>query len=159
MQETKLNQDQIKYFSKSVLCWLATVDINNEPNVSPKEMFLLDDRQKLLIANIASPNSIKNIKINNSVCVSLLDIYTQKGIKLKGKARIIDDKEVDFIDKYKLITGAFSEKFPFSSIIEIQIQKVENIFAPSYVLFPEETTEESQIQSAIKTYESKLDIS
>ncbi|WP_366100586.1 pyridoxamine 5'-phosphate oxidase family protein [Flavobacterium sp.] len=33
------NQEVIKSIEQSVLCWLATSDEDNFPNVSPKEMF------------------------------------------------------------------------------------------------------------------------
>ena len=46
----------------SVLCWLATVDDHGMPNVSPKEIFCCHGERELLIANIASPQSVRNIK-------------------------------------------------------------------------------------------------
>ena len=67
--EYMFNLEVIKYIEQSVLCWLATSDRDNFPNVSPKEMFTHFEENKLLIANIASPNSIANINVNNKVCV------------------------------------------------------------------------------------------
>ena len=46
---------------RSVLCWLATVDADGQPNVSPKEIFCAIDDVTLLIAEIASPVSRRNI--------------------------------------------------------------------------------------------------
>jgi predicted pyridoxine 5'-phosphate oxidase superfamily flavin-nucleotide-binding protein len=34
-----ITDDVKKYIDQSVLCWLATSNAQNEPNVSPKEMF------------------------------------------------------------------------------------------------------------------------
>jgi len=45
----------------SVLCWLATVDAQGQPHVSPKEVFAVFDEQHLVIAHIASPTSVKNV--------------------------------------------------------------------------------------------------
>lgn len=145
-----------KYFNKSVLCWLATVNKNNEPSVSPKEMFMPFETDKILIANIASPNSVSNIITNNSVCVSILDIYVQKGFKMKGRARIITLDDKDFEVKSILLKSNFTDKFSFKSIIEVTIDRIERIMAPSYHLFPDETTEESQVTSALETYEKAL---
>ncbi len=74
-----LNQEVKKYIDKSVLCWLATSNEDNEPNVSPKEVFTYRDEKTLLIGDIASPNSVKNIKSNPIVCVSFVEIFVQKG--------------------------------------------------------------------------------
>jgi uncharacterized protein len=140
-----------EYINKSVLCWLATSDKDNYPNVSPKEMFTYLGENKLLIANLASPNSVKNILQNNKVCVSFVDVFVQKGFKIKGEAVFIDEKHLDFEDRKRVITSIYSDKFPINGIIEIEIKKIETIKAPSYILFPE-ITEEQQIDSAMKTY-------
>lgn len=138
-------------FEQSVLCWLATVDNELQPNVSPKEMFVLKDENKLLIANIASPVSVRNIKSNAKVSVSLVDVFRQKGVKLYGLAKIIERDDPEFASAQKLLTDKFSDRFPIRSVIEVEITKVFPILAPSYILFPE-TTEEAQIESARKRY-------
>ena len=68
-----LNQDTINSINDSVLCWLATANENGEPNVSPKEMFIADGTERILIANIASPNSVRNIDANPSVFLNRKD--------------------------------------------------------------------------------------
>jgi predicted pyridoxine 5'-phosphate oxidase superfamily flavin-nucleotide-binding protein len=62
-----------------VLLWLATSNNLGEPNVSPKQLFLFKGRNKLIIANIASPKSLMNILENPNVCVTGIDIWKQKG--------------------------------------------------------------------------------
>ena len=150
-----INNDTKKIIDKSVLCWLATSNKHNEPNVSPKEIFTYQDAQTLLIANVASPNSIENIKDNPNICVSFVDIFVQKGCKIKGVASLINKGNDGFISKLKLLTDLFSDKFPINTIIEVNVKSVVTIQAPSYFLFSE-TTEQSQIESALKTYKIKL---
>lgn len=146
-----INDDIKKYIDKSVLCWLATCDKEFMPSVSPKEIFTYQDDSTLLIANLASPNSIDNIKDNPNVCVSFVDIFIQKGYKIKGTAQIIDRIDLNFSLKVKPLTDLFTDKFPIKSVIEITVTKVEIIKAPSYFLYPE-TTEVSQIANAMTTY-------
>ncbi|TAH24836.1 MAG: pyridoxamine 5'-phosphate oxidase family protein [Cytophagales bacterium] len=149
-----INQAIKKYIDRSVLCWLATSNKQNEPNVSPKELFTYQDDATLLIANIASPNSIENIHFNPIVCVSFIDIFVQKGYKIKGKARLIDKNDIIFEKKVKPLTDLFTNEFPIKSVIEITVTKIESIQAPSYFLYPSRT-EEFQIESAMKTYKVK----
>lgn len=139
------------YIRRSVLCWLATSNENNEPNVSPKEIFTYYGDTTLLVAHIASPNTIENIKVNPNVCISFIDVFVQKGYKIKGIARIIEKADSTYQEKLKVLTDLFSDRFPIRSIIEIEIKKIDTIAAPSYYLYPE-TTEESQVESAMKTY-------
>jgi uncharacterized protein len=145
-----LNKEIIQYIEKSVLCWLATSDKDNFPNVSPKELFT-HFQDKILIANLASPNSIHNIVENSNVCVSFVDVFVQKGFKIKGQAIIISKNETDFETKVKPLIDLYSDTFPIHAVIEITIQKIEPIQAPSYFLYPE-MTEAMQIESAMNTY-------
>jgi predicted pyridoxine 5'-phosphate oxidase superfamily flavin-nucleotide-binding protein len=131
--------------------------MENEPNVSPKEMFTYHNEYSIIIANIASPISVRNILENPKVCVSFVDVLVQKGYKLKGEARIITKEDLDYIEKKLLLVNKFSDSYPFRSIIEIKVDKIDPIIAPSYFLFPETTTEESQIKQAIKTYKMHLE--
>jgi uncharacterized protein len=145
-----LDNEVIKYINQSVLCWLATSDKDNFPNVSPKEMFT-HFQDKILIANLASPNSVNNIVENNKVCVSFVDFFVQKGFKIKGLAKIISKNDIDFETKVKPLIDLYSDKFIIHDVIEITVQKVAPIQAPSYFLYPE-ITEAMQIESAMNTY-------
>jgi len=97
----KLTNEIKEYIKRSVLCWLATVSIKNVPNVSPKEIFIHYKSDKIIIANISSPQTVKNIKQNNNVCLSFIDILVQKGFQIKGKAEIIAKTDSDFEDMEK----------------------------------------------------------
>ncbi len=136
---------------KAVLCWLATSDSDGYPNVSPKELFIVKD-QYILIANIASPQSMKNIGKNPNVCLSILDILVQKGYKIKGTASILTNKNPDFETQTSALKLLAGERFPFKQVIKIDPTSVKPILAPSYLMYPESTTEEGQIESAKKQY-------
>lgn len=98
-----------EFAARSVLCWLAMADAAGRPNVSPKEVFAVFDAERLVIANIASPTSFRNIEINPRVCVGFVDVFARAS-------------------------------------------SVETIIAPSYRLYPLETTEQSQVASALRAY-------
>lgn len=147
----ELTKEIKAYIDRSVLCWLATASKENIPNVSPKEIFTYFRNSKIIIANIASPQSVKNIKQNKNVCVSFIDILVQKGFQIKGKAKIVKNNDIDFSEMERLLTKMTEGKFPFSTITEITIENVKPILAPKYILYPE-TTEKQQIESARKVY-------
>lgn len=147
----ELTTDIKKYIHNSVLCWLATVSSEGVPNVSPKEIFNYYGKKHIIIANIASPQTIKNIKQNKNVCVSFIDILVQKGFQIKGKAEIIGKTDVEFNEMEKIFNKMIGGKFPFASITKISIETTKPIIAPRYILYPK-TTKEEQILSAKKTY-------
>ncbi|EDP72251.1 predicted flavin-nucleotide-binding protein [Flavobacteriales bacterium ALC-1] len=146
-----LTEPVIQSIENSVLCWLATVSVDNIPNVSPKEIFAAYGEEKIIVANIASPQSVKNIKNNADACISFIDILVQKGYQIKGKGRIIDKAQTEFSGMEHILEKMTEGKFPFASIIEIRVTSIKSIIAPKYILYPE-TTEEDQIESAKKMY-------
>ncbi|MDM9630989.1 pyridoxamine 5'-phosphate oxidase family protein [Robiginitalea aurantiaca] len=147
----ELSSEVKEYLDRSVLCWLATASAENVPNVSPKEIFTYFGRDKIIVANIASPQTVRNIGENAKVCVSFIDILVQKGFQVTGKAKITDKADSEFSEMEKILTGMTGGNFPFATITQITVEKVKPIIAPRYMLFPE-TTEKAQIESAKKTY-------
>lgn len=147
----QLNTEIKESINKSVLCWLATTSDQNVPNVSPKEIFNWFGKDKIIVANIASPQTTRNIIQNENVCVSFIDVLIQKGFQLKGKAKIIDNTDFGFLEKENILTEMTGGSFPFTTITEITIEHIKPIIAPKYILYPE-TTEKEQIESAKKAY-------
>jgi len=145
-----LSKEIKKSVEKSVLCWLATSSADNFPNVSPKEIFT-GYEDSIIVANIASPQTVKNIKANPKVCVSFIDILVQKGYQIKGNADIITKKNPEYLKLSSPLTEMTQGKFPFSTIIKIEVTEAKPIIAPSYLFYPN-TTEAEQIESAKKQY-------
>lgn len=152
-----VTEDMKQRIERCVLCWIATADANGVPNVSPKEMFLLRGTDKLLIAHIASPVTVKNIRQNEKVCVSMVDVFVQKGYKFAGTAKIIDKNDGQFSAAKEPIIQKFGTRFPLQAVIEVTIRSVSEIIAPSYRFFPESTTEQGQIERAMEQYQGKTE--
>ena len=146
----KLTPEIHTAIDKSVLCWLATVSSDGTPNVSPKEMFTTFGDQ-IIVANIASPQTIRNIQERSQVCISFVDILVQKGYQLKGSAQIIAKDDAGFSAMEKVLLKMTGELFPFRSITCITIESAKPIIAPRYLLFPD-TKESDQVERARKTY-------
>ncbi len=97
MSDTKILTTEIKRsIDRSVLCWLATASKDGTPSVLPKEIFVAEDDAHLLIAHVASSGSVQNIRSDLNVCVSFIDVFVQKGYKLKGHATLITEIDQAF---------------------------------------------------------------
>jgi len=147
-----LTSEVTEYARRSVLCWLATADETGQPNVSPKEVFAAFDAKHVVIANIASPTSVRNIAANQRVCVSFIDVFVQKGFKLLGHARSVRKADPHFELWAAPLVAKAGSRFPIHSVVVVEVEVIESIQAPSYRLYPTETTEQGQIQAAMLTY-------
>jgi predicted pyridoxine 5'-phosphate oxidase superfamily flavin-nucleotide-binding protein len=137
---------------RSVLCWLATVDDHGQPNVSPKEVWAIADDHHVVVANIASPVSVRNIAQQPLVCLSFVDVLVQKGFKLQGTALNVTPSDLDYANWARPLLLVTGDRFPVHSVVLIQVQSVQPIVAPSYCLYPDTTTEAGQVASARRAY-------
>jgi predicted pyridoxine 5'-phosphate oxidase superfamily flavin-nucleotide-binding protein len=147
-----VSADVLNAANRSVLCWLATVDACGQPNVSPKEIFAAFDTEHLVIAHIASPTSVRNIAANARVCVSFIDVFVQKGFKVSGTARTVSKHDSDFPRWSAPLVAMAGPRFPIQAVIVVRATAIEPILAPGYRLHPADTTEASQVASAMRTY-------
>jgi predicted pyridoxine 5'-phosphate oxidase superfamily flavin-nucleotide-binding protein len=137
---------------RSVLCWLATVDAEGQPNVSPKEVWTIADEQHVVVAHIASPISARNIAQHPQVCLSFVDVFVQKGFKLIGTAREVQANDAAFTDWAEPLLAMVGQRFTIQSVLVVHVKSVSAIVAPSYRFYPDDTTEASQVASAMRTY-------
>ena len=137
---------------RSVLCWLATVDAQGQPNVSPKEVWAIVDDCHVVVANIASPVTARNIAQQAQVCLSFVDVFVQKGFKLVGMARVVRPDAVDFAVWAEPLLAMTGERFPTHNVWVIAVQSSSPIVAPSYWMHPDTSTEAAQISSAMRAY-------
>ncbi len=135
----------------AVLCWLATVDSRGRPNVSPKEIFAAQGDDRLVIADIASANSVRNIRANPAVCVSLIDIFRQRGHKIEGQGEVVAPEQPGFGSLVAPLLRMTGGNFPIRHVIVVHVERTTPILAPSYVLFPERG-EEEMVRDAHRTY-------
>ena len=140
------------YARRSVLCWLATVDAQGQPNVSPKEVWAIVDAQHVVVANIASPVTARNIATQPQVCLSFVDVLVQKGYKLQGTARDVLPDAPDFAQWAAPLQAMVGERFVIRSVLLIAVESSQPIVAPSYWMYPDTTTEEGQVAAAFRTY-------
>lgn len=149
-----LSSEVLKYADRAVLAWLATVDATGCPNVSPKEIFATVEGQYFVIANIASPTSIQNILRNPLICLSFIDVFVQKGFKVKGTAKIVTSGDEHFERWAARLKQMAGTRFRFHSVIVVEPSEICEIVAPSYTLYPGQTTEQSQYDAAKQVYNS-----
>jgi predicted pyridoxine 5'-phosphate oxidase superfamily flavin-nucleotide-binding protein len=150
-----LDQSVRQSLQEAVLCWLATADANGNPRVSPKEIFSAYGDDEIIIANIASPNSVKNLRSNPAVCVSFIHVFKQKGHQVFGTARYLTAKDDGFTERLAPLQALAGDAFQILGIMQIQVSSVAPIVAPSY-RFVADTNEAQMIKAAMSTYGVQL---
>lgn len=137
-----LGPDAIELFRRAVLCWLATADGQGRPSVSPKEIFVPVSATEILIADIASPRSVRNIHGRAAVCVAAIDVFEQTGFQAYGEARVVDQADPGFEALAAPLRALAGPRFPVRAVIQVEVQMVSPILAPSLWMYPDTSSSE-----------------
>ena len=78
------------------LGFVATVNADGTPNLSPKGTFAVVDAATVAFAEIRSPGTLRNLAANPAVEVNFVDPFTRRGCRLFGTARIVGRGEAEF---------------------------------------------------------------
>lgn len=122
--------------SEQKLGYVATINPDNTPNLSPKGTIIPWD-EGLAFADIKSPQTISNLKENPSVEINVVDPLARKGFRFKGTASLLSQGE-----EYQKILSHYKEqgiKSKIGIIVLVKIKTTKPITSPLYDLgFSEE---------------------
>ena len=102
-----LNDEMKQVVERVRLAYVATVCPDGTPNVSPKGTLTVLDGEHLIFADLRSPGTIANLRVNPNVEVNVVDSFNRKGYRFKGTAVVHErgpafDDFVSFFARRKL---------------------------------------------------------
>ncbi|MEX2457375.1 MAG: pyridoxamine 5'-phosphate oxidase family protein [Actinomycetota bacterium] len=71
------------------LGFVATVNADGSPNVSPKVTVRVWDDDHLIFADLESPGTMRNLRRDPRVEVNVVDPILRKGFRFRGRARVV----------------------------------------------------------------------
>jgi predicted pyridoxine 5'-phosphate oxidase superfamily flavin-nucleotide-binding protein len=114
----KLPEEAKRIISGVVPAFVATASKNGKPNVSPKGSFRVLDDEHVVFAEMASPQTIANIRENPQVSVLVFDPDTWGGCRISGKAQIIESGEL--LDSFKAQFAPM--KMEVHSVVKVKVE-------------------------------------
>ena len=85
-----LTADMKRVVEEQRLGFVATVCPDGTPNLSPKGTTAVWDDDHLVFANIRSPGTVANLRVNATVEVNVVDPFLRKGYRFKGVASVVE---------------------------------------------------------------------
>src|SRR5215831_11014276 len=116
-----LTDDMKRVVREQSLAFVATVCPDGTPYVSPKGTITVWDDDHLIFADIASPNTIANLRQNAAVELNVVDPIVRKGYRFKGRASVITegpqlDEALEFLVRER---GSDTSRIRGVAIIEV----------------------------------------
>ncbi|MFZ5963482.1 pyridoxamine 5'-phosphate oxidase family protein [Thalassococcus sp. BH17M4-6] len=121
-----------KLIAQFPLGFVATVDADGCPAVSPKGTFLVLDDTTLGFGNIRSPGTVANLRANPACEVNFVDPFLRKGLRARGTARIIglQDPGFESIARWRAVWGDLADRI--TDLVLITVTAVKPLSTPPY---------------------------
>ncbi len=117
------------------LGFIATVCPDGTPNLSPKGTIAVWDDEHLVFADIRSPETVANLRVNPAIEVNVVDQLTRKGYRFKGSASVhteggVFEQGVAFYDA----RGTARARERIRSIVIVTVERALPVTSPAYDL-------------------------
>jgi predicted pyridoxine 5'-phosphate oxidase superfamily flavin-nucleotide-binding protein len=131
----KLTDDMKRVVDEQRLAFVATVDADGTPNLSPKGTIAVLDDDHLMFADLASPHTVENVRRNPSVEVNVVDPVTRTGYRFKGRGVVHGEG-----DRFERLVAAYAEgpravarpKDRIHHVVVIEVDRCLPLVSPAY---------------------------
>jgi len=112
------------------LGYVATVSPDGSPNLSPKGTILVWDETHLVVADIRSPQTVKNLESDPRLEVNVVDPLSRRGYRFRGTGRILERSSLygDIIAFYR----GLGIRSRISGIILVTVDSADEVTSPLY---------------------------
>src|SRR6202795_4110483 len=133
----KLTDDMQRVVREQRLGFVATVCPDGTPNLSPKGTLTVWDDDHLVLADIRSPATLRNLRINPAVEINVVDPIARKGYRFKGKATVVDRGPLtaeirDFLGSRGSDSGKKMVELELCFFVLIKVEEALVLVSPSY---------------------------
>ena len=114
------------------LGFVATVNADGTPNLSPKGTFAVVDAATVAFAEIRSPGTLRNLAVNPAAEVNFVDPFTRRGCRLLGTARIVRKNDAGFDRLLPLFADHGSLVARARAIVLVAVSRAVPLSSPAY---------------------------
>jgi uncharacterized protein len=140
-----INEDMRDVVARCGLGYVATVSADGTPNLSPKGSLAVWDDEHLYFADIASPQTVENLRARPVAEVNAIDIIKRRGYRFKGSAEVVDDGPV-FERAAEVLKEVHGPQYPCNHAVVIKVDEIRPVRSPAY-LFNDPPPDEEKLSA------------
>jgi predicted pyridoxine 5'-phosphate oxidase superfamily flavin-nucleotide-binding protein len=136
----KLTADMQRVIMQQRLGFVATVTPDGAPNLSPKGTTIVWDDEHLMFADVASPNTVANLKSNPRVEINVVDPIVRKGYRFRGTGTVHGNGDLYERGIARLRdAGSTLPQERIRAIVIVEVHNAAELISPAYDLGATET--------------------
>jgi predicted pyridoxine 5'-phosphate oxidase superfamily flavin-nucleotide-binding protein len=125
-----LTGDMKRVVNEQKLGFVATVNSDGTPNLSPKGTTTVWDDDHLVFADIRSPGTIANLRLNPVVEINVVDPIVRKGYRFKGFAEVLTSGKL--FEEIILFYHDRGTRNPIRAVVLVEVKKASALISPAY---------------------------
>lgn len=116
------------------LAFVATVNDDGTPNLSPKGTLAAYDLETLVFADLASPRTVANLRARPATAVNVVDPLSRKGYRFDGRGEVVEPTDPDwgrltaFLDARGLRNAAARTR----AVVRVRVLRTRPLVSPAY---------------------------
>jgi predicted pyridoxine 5'-phosphate oxidase superfamily flavin-nucleotide-binding protein len=128
-----LTSDMKRLVLEQKLGFAATVCPDGTPNLSPKGTTTVWDDDHLIFADIHSPGTVRNLKLNPSIEINVVDPFVRKGYRFTGVATVHSNDDV-YAEALSLLAERGYQTAPnrIAHIVLVEVRNASQLISPAY---------------------------
>jgi hypothetical protein len=133
----QFTNDMRRLVTEQVLAYVATVCPDNTPNLSAQGTLAVYDDHHLIFADLKSPQTVANLRINPAVEINVVDPFVRCGYRFKGRAEVFSqgpsfDRLRRFYSGIWLDTGRKPPVDDIRAVVLVNVERALPMTAPAY---------------------------
>jgi len=136
-----INADVEAIIRKAILSFVATVNEDGTPNLSPKASLTVKNGA-LYFADIASPGTIQNLKRNSAVAINVVDVFQRRGYRFQGRALILPPGDPEHAAIAEWVRATNGQEYPVNHVARIEATSITPLLSPAHVYADPPRTQE-----------------
>lgn len=127
-----LNDDMKRVVAEQRLGFVATVNKDGTPNLSPKGTMMVCNDDSIMFAEIRSPQTVRNLKRNTAAEINFVDSISREDYRFKNRLRLVSpsDDEYEELSERSASWGPLTERV--KAVVILDIEQANKVTSPAY---------------------------
>ncbi len=149
-----LTADMKRVVAEQKLGFVATVNADGSPNLSPKGTMQVLDDEHIIFADIRSPGTMANLARHPVLEINFVDPFSRKGYRFKGTARVVGKQTPEFAQlaaRYQ--ASMLSDRY--RAFVVVRVTQAAALVSPAYDAGASESVLRNQYRAYFESIQPK----
>jgi predicted pyridoxine 5'-phosphate oxidase superfamily flavin-nucleotide-binding protein len=129
-----LTDDMKSLIATYPLGFVASVNKDGTPNLSPKGTFVVINDRQLVFGHIRSPGTVGNIAERPTIEVNFLDVLSRKAVRVRGQAQMFSRSAPESPPLFAALSNWKGYTDIMKAVVRVDVEKASLILSPAYDL-------------------------